>query len=244
MAPILKFLAMLGFIASAYIIKDPRFIAGLILIQALIAAGCRVFRAYRITLTALAVGALTLTLFQIFTITEGVTAFYLIPFLKFGRITDQGLYASLIMSLRMVASVGSIPLMLSVTSQTQVISLVSGSFRLPPAYTIMLITALRFIPTFGDRMRMVMQAEASRGYRSDSGNIFRKAGMIMRMSLPLLVSCARDVDTLALSLETRGFDPACKTRPRAIVPAPVDYAWLTICLASQAATIAGERFFA
>jgi energy-coupling factor transport system permease protein len=244
MAPILKFIAMLGFIASAYILQDPRFIACLILIQALIAAGCRVFRAYRITLAALAIGALTLTLFQIFTITDGDTAFYLIPFLKFGRITDQGLYASLIMSLRMVASVGSVPLMLSVTSQSQVISLVSGSFRLPPAYTIMLITALRFIPTFGDRMRMVMQAEASRGYRSDSGNIFKKAGMIMRMSLPLLVSCARDVDTLALSLETRGFDPACKTRPKAIVPSPVDYAWLTICLASQAATIAGERFFA
>jgi energy-coupling factor transport system permease protein len=77
----------------------------------------------------------------------------------------------------------------------------------PPAYTCVLITALRFIPTFGERMGKVLEAEACRGYRADTANPFRKIGMILRLSLPLLVTCVRDVDSLALSLEARGFSP-------------------------------------
>ncbi len=69
---------------------------------------------------------------------------------------------SLLMSLRMVASVGVIPLAVALTPSTQIVSLVSGTFRLSPAYTCVLITALRFIPTFGERMGKVLEAEACR----------------------------------------------------------------------------------
>jgi energy-coupling factor transport system permease protein len=241
MAPLLKFIGVIGFIASAYVIRDPVLIAGLILAEGAIALACGAFRTFRLTLATLLFAAFTLCLFQIFTISEGQTAFYLIPPLRFGRITDSGLSACLLLSVRMIASVGSIPLMLSITSQTQIVSLISGTFRLPPAYTVMFITALRFIPTFGERMRAVLQAEASRGYNADSGNPLRKVGMVMRMSLPLLVSCARDVDTLALSLETRGFDPSSKARPRSIAPLPSDFAYLSVCLALQAALVVIDR---
>jgi energy-coupling factor transport system permease protein len=118
-----------------------------------------------------------------------------------------------------------------------VVSLVSGTFRLPGAYSIMLVTALRFIPTFGDRMRQVLQAEAARGYNTETGNPLRKVGMILRLSLPLLVSCARDVDTLSLSIETRGFDPRSTARPR-VVPVTVgDLVLLSLCFATQAAAV-------
>lgn len=241
MAPVLKFAAVAGFIAAAYIVRDPGLIALLIVLEGLIALACGAGRAFRLSLIALLFASFTLCLFQVFTVTEGQTAFYLFPPARFGRVTDVGLSACLLLSVRMIASVGAIPLMLSVTSQTQIVSLISGTFRLPGAYTIMFITALRFIPTFGERMRAVLQAEASRGYNADSGNPFRKIGMVMRMSLPLLVSCARDVDTLALSLETRGFDPASKARPRSITPLPADFAYLSVCLALQAALVVIDR---
>lgn len=237
MAPILKFIACMGFIVAAYVVSQLPLLLALILAQALIALLCGVFRPYRLTLLTLLFAALTLCLFQIFTITEGQTAFYLFPFWKAGRVTDVGLHECLVLSLRMIASVGAIPLMLSITSQSQIVSLISGSFRLPSAATIMFVTALRFIPTFGERMRMVLQAEASRGYHADSGNPLRKVAMVMRMSLPLLVSCARDVDTLALSLETRGFDPANKVRPRTIAPKAGDFLHLSACLAVQASVV-------
>jgi energy-coupling factor transport system permease protein len=241
MAPLLKFLAMLGFVAAAYAISDLRLVVLLIAAEGAIALGCGVGRAFRLTLVALLFGALTLCLFQIFTISDGRPVFYLLPWWKWGRVTDVGLYGCLLLALRMIASVGSIPLMLSLTSQTQVMSLISGNFRLPSAYSIMLVTALRFIPTFGDRMRLVLQAEASRGYNTESSNPLRRIGMVLRLSLPLLVSCARDVDTLALSIETRGFDPRSGIRPRAIPPLASDWLLLALCLAAQGAIVAADK---
>ena len=184
MAPLLKFACMLSCVAAAYLARDARAILAVVLVEGTVAAAFGVFRAFRLTILALLVGALTLCLFQIFTIGEGTVVFYLVPPLKLGAVTDAGLSACLVMAARMVASVASIPLMLSLTSQTHVVSLVSGNFRLPGAYSIMLVTALRFIPTFGERMKMVLQAEASRGYTVDSGNPIRKIGMVLRLSLP------------------------------------------------------------
>ncbi len=242
MSPLLKFACMLSCVATAYVARDIRAILAVVLVEGAVAAAFGAFRAFRLTLLALLVGAGTLCLFQIFTIREGTIVFYLIPPLKAGAITDAGLESCLVMAARMIASVASIPLMLSLTSQTHVVSLVSGSFRLPGAYSIMLVTALRFIPTFGDRMRMVLQAEASRGYTVDSGNPLRKIGMVLRLSLPLLVSCARDVDTLALSIETRGFDPRNASRPRTIAPTAGDAAALAAFLATMVSIVAADRF--
>ncbi|MFQ3621862.1 MAG: energy-coupling factor transporter transmembrane component T, partial [Spirochaetales bacterium] len=209
----------------------------LIGLEATVAWLSGVGRVYRNTLLALLVGAFTLTLFQIFGISEGKVVFFLIPWLQWGKVTDQGLYVSLIMSLRMIASVGSIPLMVVLTPATQMVSLISGTFRLPPAYTCVLITALRFVPTFAERMSLVMQAEASRGYRADTANPFRKMGMILRMSLPLLVTCVRDVDALALSLESRGFTAQGNGRRPASIPLSWNEAFTLILSASGLAVL-------
>lgn len=241
MAPLLKFLAMLAFIATSYLVRDLRLIGLIIVFEGCIAACSGVFRAYRITLAALLVGAFTLCLIQIFTIHEGTVLFYAVPFTHFGAITDTGLRSCLLLALRMIASVASIPLMLSLTSQTQLVSLISGNFHLPGAYSVMLITALRFIPTFGERMHLVLQAEASRGYRADTGNPFRRVGMILKLSLPLLISCARDVDNLALSIETRGFSPRSNIRPRTITAVPGDMLWLLVCIVPLAALVLSDR---
>lgn len=241
MAPSLKFACMLAFISATYLTENLALIALIIALEGLIALVSGVFRAFRLTVLALLFGALTLCLFQIFTIPDGTVLFYAIGPLKAGAVTDVGLQSCLVLALRMMASVASIPLMLSLTSQTQVVSLISGDFRLPGAYSIMLVTALRFIPTFGDRMRMVLQAEASRGYNTETGNPFRKIGMILRLSLPLLVSCARDVDTLALSIETRGFDPRSAARPKRIKPIPGDFIPLAICLLALAAIVVCDK---
>lgn len=237
-APITKFIAMLVVIACAYLTDSLAVLGGLILFQALVAFSSGVGRVYRTTLLALLVGAATLILFQIFGIREGRTIFTLLPPLGWGSVTDVGLRESGLMAVRMIASVGSVPLMVALTPSTQIVSLVSGTFRLSSAYTCMLVTALRFIPTFGERMGMVLQAEASRGYRADTGNPFRRIGMVLRLSLPLLVTCVRDVDALALSLEARGFDPNGTQRPKGIAPSAGEYGVMACALAVAALLLA------
>lgn len=235
LAPLTKFIMMVSIMACAYLTDSPLAITVLIALQGLAAVIAGAGRVYRTVLMFLLVGATTLTLFQIFYIREGNVVFTIIPPLGLGKVTDEGLHESFIMSLRMIASIGSIPLMIALTPATQIVSLVSGTFRLSPAYTCMLVTALRFIPTFGERMKMVLQAEASRGYRVETANPFRKAGMVLRLSLPLLVTCVRDVDSLALSLEARGFTPATKTRPRHISPKIPEYFLITASILAVAA---------
>lgn len=236
-SPLGKFLLMLIVIACTYLTDNLIIIAGLIALQGIVAMTSGAGRVYRMTLIALAVGAVTLTLFQIFSISEGQTIFMIIPSLGFGRVTDKGLQLSILMSLRMVSSVGVIPIVVALTPSTQIVSLVSGTFRLSPTYSCVLITALRFIPTFGERMGKVLEAEACRGYRADTANPFRKIGMILRLSLPLLVTCVRDVDSLALSLEARGFSPESKTRPTAIKPTGFEFVVLG-CAAIAMGTMA------
>jgi energy-coupling factor transport system permease protein len=216
LAPFTKFIIMLSIIGCAYSTDSVPAMAVFIVMQAVVAMVSGAGRTYLKIFLALFAGAITLTLFQIFYIKDGNVVFTIIPPLDWGKVTDQGLYESLVLSVRMIASIGSIPLMIALTPATQIVSLISGTFRLSPAYTCMLVTALRFIPTFRERMRMVLQAEASRGYRADTANPFRKIGMVLRLSLPLLVTCVRDVDSLALSLEARGFTPDSKARPQHI----------------------------
>jgi energy-coupling factor transport system permease protein len=239
LAPLSKFLMMLFFIGATYAVSDDLLIVGLILSQLAIALVTGQWRLYRATLLALAFAGLTLTLFQVFDIRQGRVVFAIIPSLGFGQMTDVGLLVSLKMVLRMISSVGSIPLMLGLTPSTQLMSLIAGSFRLPVAATCMLTTALRFIPTFGERMRLVLQAEASRGYHADTRNPLLKVGMAIRLSFPLLLTCVRDVDKLALSLEVRGFDPASKVRPQSISLRRPDYLtmafFLLFCLCFVAA---------
>lgn len=242
-SPLVKFILMLSVIACVYLTDRPAAIAVLVAAQGIVAWTNGVGKVYRTTLLALAVGAVTLTLFQIFSISEGRTIFMIIPSLGLGRVTDRGLQMSLLMSLRMVASVGVIPLAVALTPSTQIVSLVSGTFRLSPAYTCVFITALRFIPTFGERMGKVLEAEACRGYRADTANPFRKIGMILRLSLPLLVTCVRDVDSLALSLEARGFSPDSKTRPAAIKPDGFELAVLGCVAAAMGVLIMVTRIY-
>ncbi len=239
-SPLAKFILMLSVIASAYLTDSLYILFSLIVLQGFAASREGAWRTYGKTMLALTVGALTLTLFQIFSIDEGTTVFTLIPSLGIGSVTDLGIHDSLMMSVRMMASVGVIPLMVALTPSPQIISLVSGTFGLSPSYTCVLITALRFIPTFGERMGKVMQAEACRGYRADTANPFRKIGMILRLSLPLLVTCVRDVDSLTLSLEARGFDPESKTKPERIKPQSIEYVALVIALLAVASLAAGR----
>jgi energy-coupling factor transporter transmembrane protein EcfT len=64
--------------------------------------------------------------------------------------------------------------------------------------------------------------------------------MVLRLSLPLLVTCVRDVDSLALSLEARGFTPGSKARPRHIPMKASEYALVLAALLAMTLFIAAR----
>jgi ABC-type cobalt transport system, permease component CbiQ and related transporters len=74
-----------------------------------------------------------------------------------------------------------------------------------PNWTIaMLTTALRFVPDFLTDSATTLDAQSCRGY-SNRGNIFKRLYAYLAVVKPLVMRAVAKSDTLALSMELKGF---------------------------------------
>jgi energy-coupling factor transport system permease protein len=98
--------------------------------------------------------------------------------------------------------------------------------RIPYEYAFMLTAALRFIPDFLAESKAIQEAQACRGY-SPQGNVFQRFFSYMAVIKPLVLKAVTKSETMALSLELRGFGSR-KTRSfkNNVTLASKDYAML------------------
>lgn len=76
--------------------------------------------------------------------------------------------------------------------------------RIPYEYAFMFTAALRFIPDFLAETKAIQEAQACRGY-SPQGNLVRRLFSYMAIIKPLVLKAVTRSETMALSLELRGF---------------------------------------
>ena len=76
--------------------------------------------------------------------------------------------------------------------------------RVPHEYAFMLTAALRFIPDFLNESKAIQEAQACRGYRSQ-GNPLKRLTAYAAILKPLVLKAVSRSETMALSLELRGF---------------------------------------
>ncbi|MBN2032533.1 MAG: energy-coupling factor transporter transmembrane protein EcfT [Deltaproteobacteria bacterium] len=74
---------------------------------------------------------------------------------------------------------------------------------MPYGFSFILSTAMRYVPLIGRRIRLVMEAQASRGI--DLRPRIRNAGNFMALLMPLLVQSFLLAEELAMAMEARGF---------------------------------------
>jgi energy-coupling factor transport system permease protein len=128
----------------------------------------------------------------------------------FLKITDNGLYTAVFMSIRLILLIiGSSLLTLATTP----ISLTDGIERLltplqkigVPTHEIamMMSIALRFIPTLLEETDKIMKAQQARGADFESGTIFARAKSLIPILVPLFVSAFRIAQDLAMAMEAR-----------------------------------------
>lgn len=67
----------------------------------------------------------------------------------------------------------------------------------------MMAIALRFIPTLIEETDKIMAAQKARGADFESGNLFRRAGALIPILVPLFISAFRRADELATAMECR-----------------------------------------
>ncbi|MEY8437034.1 energy-coupling factor transporter transmembrane component T [Atopobiaceae bacterium 24-176] len=104
---------------------------------------------------------------------------------------------------------------------------------------LVLSLALRFVPTLGDELESVREAQEARGGSMAAGGVASRVRALTSVLVPALTGALRHAQGLSLALEARGFDPS---RPRTSWKPPKvrggDVAFALVCAAYLAALLA------
>ena len=152
--------------------------------------------------------AIFLALFQILMVQEGVVLFSVISW----EITSKGLWLGGLLFLRFLDMLLITALLTLTTTPMEITHAVSkllkplNRFHIPvDTISFMVSLTLRFIPTFLDEAEVLLKAQASRGMDFQEGTLVQKIKGIASIVVPLLIQMFKKADTVALALETRGF---------------------------------------
>src|SRR5574344_2216122 len=140
-------------------------------------------------MTMAAIGALTV-----------FTGMMIVLQLLFG----SSLYVSLTGGLRMFVMTTAFLCLLAATKIQGIAQALVEKFHLPCEYAFMLTTALRFVPDFLTDSQTTLDAQSCRGY-SNRGNVFKRFFSYLAVVKPLVMRAVAKSDTLALSMELKGF---------------------------------------
>ena len=108
--------------------------------------------------------------------------------------------------------------------------------KVPYEYAFMFTAGLRFIPDFVDENRAVAEAQACRGI-SVKGNFFKQIKRYMSIIRPLMLRSLGRSETMALSLELRGFGGSNRTFMESVAPKGTDYLMMILIVLITAGVI-------
>ena len=111
--------------------------------------------------------------------------------------------------------------------------------KVPYEYAFMFTAGLRFIPDFIEENRAVSEAQACRGL-AVKGNFFKQVKRYMSIVRPLMLRSLGRSETMALSLELRGFGGSRRTFMESVAPKGKDYVFMVLILLVTAAVIYGR----
>ena len=139
----------------------------------------------------------------------------------------SSLRVSLFGGLRMLVMTLAFLCMLATTRIQSIAKALVDRFHLPVEYAFMLTTALRFVPNFLEDSEITLDAQSCRGY-SNRGNVLKRLLSYVVVIRPLVMRAVSKSETLALSMELRGFGAnTYKNMPKEKLTA-VDFAVLAL----------------
>ena len=106
--------------------------------------------------------------------------------------------------LRMLVMTMAFLCMLAATRIQDIAQTLVDRFHLPCEYAFMLTTALRFVPNFLADSEITLDAQSCRGY-SNRGNCVKRLLSYVVVIRPLVMRAVAKSETLALSMELKGF---------------------------------------
>jgi len=123
------------------------------------------------------------------------------------RIYREGLAYGAVQSLRIVTMIG-LGLLVCWTTDAGAFLSALVRLRVPYGVAFMTVTALRFLPVVVAEAGVVMTARRMKGYHLRRGRWLRPWRQLAQIFKPMFANAIRRSRSLALSVESRGFDPA------------------------------------
>ena len=137
------------------------------------------------------------------------------------------LYVALTGGLRMFVMTTAFLCLLASTKIQDIAQALVEKFHMPYEYAFMLTTALRFVPAFLSDSAITLDAQSCRG-SSNRGNALKRLYAYLAVVKPLVMRAVAKSDTLALSMELKGFGPNTYKNRRPMKLGVWDYLMLLI----------------
>lgn len=133
-------------------------------------------------------------------------------------------------------------LLLATTRIQDLTAAMVRQLSVPHEYAFMITASLRFIPDFLAEIKAVQEAQACRGY-SSGGSLTRRLTNYLTIVQPLVLRAVSRSDTMAMSLELRGFGRAAGSGyGTSIALGGRDYLALTALAIGTAAVLAAKFY--
>ncbi len=228
--------------------NNPWYLAILILSVVLISYIGKVGKETLVYLSALLVVAAFVFIFQILFRPGGRVLFTVFPASwpvvgGWLPVTVAGLRYGVAMSLRMIALVATLPVILTTTQPRDIVMGLVDTLRVPYDYAFMFTTALRFMPIILSEVTTISQAQRSRAYAVEGWNPIRKLKAFGPIALPIVFIAIEKADRLGLCMELRGYGSKNRTYLRMLKLKALDWsllaAFAVIIVASVVAAILG-----
>ena len=135
---------------------------------------------------------------------------------------------AVVTAFKMVAMTLIFAILLATTRLQDLSAALVTQCRVPYEYAFMLTAALRFIPDFLAESKAIQEAQACRGFTTN-GNPIKKLLSYMAIIKPLVLKAVTRSETMALSLELRGFgSKKSRSFGTSVALEARDYALLTL----------------
>ncbi|MDD4600742.1 Energy-coupling factor transporter transmembrane protein EcfT [bioreactor metagenome] len=137
---------------------------------------------------------------------KGVASLFIFAFLLGGLqyVFSNDIILSVVTALKMTAMTLVFAILLATTRMQDLSAALVTQCRVPYEYAFMLTAALRFIPDLLTESKAIQEAQACRGF-SPGGNPITRLTSFMAIIKPLVLKSVSRSETMALSLELRGF---------------------------------------
>lgn len=227
--PLTKLFWALVVMVLSLIYNNPWYLAVVILTVVIVGFIGKVGRETLIYLSALIIVASFVFLFQILFRPEGKLLFTVFPVSwpvvgGWLPVTDMGLRYGFAMSLRMLALVSVLPVILTTTQPRDIVMALVENLHVPYDYAFMFTTALRFMPVILSEVNTISQAQRSRAYATEGWNPLRKLQAFAPIALPIVFIAIEKADRLGLCMELRGYGSPNRTYLRMLSLRNIDWA--------------------